>query len=485
MGLDARRLGPIGDLAAGESWEPDRLGREIDRRVPVLRRLGARPGARVVLAHGDRPAFFADLLAAWRLGACAVCVNPGVPESELANICEFTEPAAVLTSVGSGCGAGLNRPVVALEDESAGGGAACGADGSLDDPALMLFTSGTTGDPKGVVHSFRSILTRIALNRVHIGDATLARTLCVLPTRFGHGLIGNCLTPLLAGHSLFLGGGMGIEVARSLSTTIAEHDITFLSSVPSFWKMVLRLSGPPEPGVLRQVSVGSAPLSAELWNDIAEWAGTRNVVNMYGLTETASWFSGASAACHEPESGLIGAPWGGVFGVLDAGGEGQEVRNTGEGELVVQTPSLMSGYFRRDDLTARAIAGGWYRSGDVGYLDGRGVARLTGRVKHEINRAGIKIHPEEIDVLLERHESVQEACAFGIPDDISGEVVGVAVQVRAGADLSLEALRAWCRERMRVEATPVRWFRLNEIPKSGRGKVNRDAVRRACLEPLS
>ena len=141
----------------------------------------------------------------------------------------------------------------------------------LDDPALILFTSGTTGDPEGVVHSHRSILARLALNQAHIGAEVLARSLCVLPTHFGHGLIGNCLTPLLAGADLFLFHGGGVAASARLGELLDQHRITFISSVPAFWKVALRISQPPTAATLRRVHIGSAPLSAELWRAVLDW----------------------------------------------------------------------------------------------------------------------------------------------------------------------------------------------------------------------
>jgi acyl-CoA synthetase (AMP-forming)/AMP-acid ligase II len=105
----------------------------------------------------------------------------------------------------------------------------------------------------------------------------------------------------------------------------------------------------------------------------------------------------------------------------------------GEGELPLRTPSVMSGYFRRPDLTAPVPRDGWFHTGDVGRIGVDGVIRLTGRNKTEINRAGRKIRLEEIDMLLERHDEVVEARAFGVPDEISGEVVGAAVRLVDGA----------------------------------------------------
>jgi len=478
MSIHAMGIGTIVELATGEEWGAERLRAEIERRARALHRMGVGPGSTVVIAHGGTAGFFSDLLAAHRLGACAACVNPALAAPELENVCGFLHPACVLVS-GTGPAANVEAPIVDLAGES---GTAppvpAGTAGRLDDPALILFTSGTTGDPKGVVLTFRALLARVSLNRAFIGDAALARTLCVLPTHFGHGLIGNGLTPLLAGHTLLLGGGVGLATAAALGRTIEERRVTFLSSVPALWKLALKTSAPPPPGVLRRVSIGSAPLSADLWRSVVTWSGTDDVANMYGITETANWLAGASARDHEPEDGLLGTMWGGWFAVRDDAGR---ILPEGEGEILVMSPSVMAGYHRRDDLTALAIRDGWYHTGDVGRLGPDGVMRLTGRIKHEINRAGMKIHPEDVDLLLERHPDVIEACAFGIPDAASGEIVGVAVKLADGATADAPVLRAWAGERVRRESVPERWFLVEEIPKTDRGKINRDNVRTACL----
>ncbi|MBT7362694.1 MAG: long-chain fatty acid--CoA ligase, partial [Rhodospirillaceae bacterium] len=338
---------------------------------------------------------------------------------------------------------------------------------------------GTTGTPKGVLHSFRSLLARVALNQAHIPRPTRTRTLSVLPTHFGHGLIGNCLTVLLDRQDLLLAPATNLDVSGNLGSIIDEHRISFMSSVPTLWKRVLGSVPPPKKGTLARVHVGSAPLSADLWNGIAEWAGTRDVVNMYGITETANWIAGASLADYDAADGLVGDMWGGSAAVLDAEGN---VHAQGEGELLVQSPSLMLGYFQLPEQTDAVLRNGWFHTGDIGLIDAKGTIRLTGRQKYEINRGGIKVHPEDIDLLLERHDSVGEACAFALPDEIEGEIVAVAVTSGDGSTINPRALRLWCAERLAREKIPSRWFVVDEIPKTDRGKVNRDNVAAYCMD---
>ena len=462
MILPLDRFGAIIDTAAKLTWSPPQLAEAVAARTDELRRLDAGPGKVVAITHGGCAAFFADLFAVWSTGAAAACLDPALTDMERENVIAFCKPIAVLSENGI-TGRDAPRTIANAED--------------LEAPALILFTSGTTGAPKGVVLPFRAILARLALNQYEIGRATMARTLVTLPTHFGHGLIGNALTPLSAGCDIVI-VPRGLSLAQTLGPLVDQHGITFLSSVPSLWQMALRMSPRPKNGTLKRVHIGSAPLSATLWSRIAEWAGVE-VVNCYGITETANWIGGISSKAHAPADGLIGKPWGGTAGVRDEQGT---IRTQGSGEIVVQTPSLMSGYLDRPDLTAAVLRDGWYATGDLGEVDAESNIRLTGRAKDEINRAGFKVQPAEIDMLLESHPAIAEACVFGAPDTISGEIVAAAIRLSAGAAEDAASLRDWCLKRLRREATPERWFFVDEIPKTSRGKVSRDVVRNTLIK---
>lgn len=473
-------FGSITDLVQGEVWSGPRLAAEVAARAALLVRLGVGPGAFVAIAHGGTPAFFADLFAAWSVGACAACLNPGLAAPELANTVDFIAPALVLVDADTPVDATSSAPLVCAGRERAAaaqGWPDCSSLG-LDDPALVLFTSGTTGTPKGVVLSWRAVIARVALNRAHIGDGALAAALSMLPTHFGHGLIGNCLTPLFAGGNLLLYPEMGLKGAASLASLIGDHGVTFMSSTPALWKLVLKLSKAPPASSLRRVHIGSAPLSAELWRAVVAWSGTDDVVNTYGITEAANWVAGASAADSQPADGLVGAVWGGSVAVL---GEDGVARGRGEGEILVRTPSLMTGYLHRPEISAEVLVEGWLRTGDLGRVDEDGTIRLLGRRGAVINRGGFKIHPDEVELLLERHPQVAEACVFALPDEISGEVAAAAVQLEDGASLAKGALGTWCAQRMRREAVPERWYFVARIPRTERGKLDRAAVRKSCL----
>ncbi|MEQ8603727.1 MAG: class I adenylate-forming enzyme family protein [Marivibrio sp.] len=470
--------GTISDIGGGEAWGAEKLRAEISRRAAEFAVQGLGRGDRFMILHGGTPAFFADLFAVWSIGGVAACLNPNSAKEEVVRVSEFVGAKAVCVAGGGEAPADLGLPVFDGASAAAASPPSAPLGNLLDDAALILFTSGTTGEPKGVVHTFRSLLSRLALNVTYIGEEALQRTLCTLPTHFGHGLIGNCLSAIYAGGDLSLLPAGNLKLVGRLGEIVDERGIRFMSSVPSFWKMALKLSKRPSGGSLRRINIGSAPLSADLWQAVIDWTGDADVANMYGITETANWICGARSSEFEPEDGLIGRMWGGSIGVLTEEGE----RAThGHGELIVQSPSLMHGYFQRADLNEAALFAGWYRTGDVGEVTKDGVARLTGRRKYEINRAGLKVHPEDIDLLLERHEGVREACAFGLPDEIAGETVGVAVSVVDPEAFDLAELKRWCAERLAREKTPQRWFVLAEIPKTDRGKINRDTVAAAAL----
>ncbi len=464
-------FGRILDVKLELRWDPVEFASQILNRATALAASDVKPRSTIVVARSGSAPFFADLFAVWSLGCSAACIDPTLTKSEIETLVEFVQPSAVL--VGDvPIAARINVPMLELDHVTTSTTRSVPISaGDPNDAALILFTSGTTGRPKGVVLSFQALLTRIALNRTAIGRASRMRTLVTLPTSFGHGLIGNALTPLMSGGDIVL-HPLGQRLAGDLGRIVDEFRIGFLSSVPAFWRMALKFSDAPSNNELVRIHVGSAPLAPDLWAKIVEWSRAE-VVNCYGITELANWVAGASSRTEGIAEGLVGKPWGAQAAIRDNLGA---IRQTGEGELVIKSPSAMSGYLRRPDLTAAVLVDGWYHTGDTGHING-GLIRLTGRIKDEINRAGFKVQPSEIDALLETHPAVSEACVFGIPDLVSGQIVAAAVCLAAGAKADAESLRQWCATRLRHEAIPERWFIVDEIPRNKRGKINREDVR--------
>jgi acyl-CoA synthetase (AMP-forming)/AMP-acid ligase II len=235
---------------------------------------------------------------------------------------------------------------------------------------------------------------------------------------------------------------------------------------------------PPQGGTLRRIHCGSAPLPATLWEGIRDWAGTPEVFNTYGLTETGSWVAGTSGGAFTPADGLIGPPWGAVLHVRRADAARCA---TGEvGEVWIESPALMRGYLGQDELTRRAIQNGRFATGDLGLLDERGWLHLRGRERDEINKGGLKISPAEVDAAAEGCRRVADVCAFAVDDPLYGQNVGLAVALTEPGDAAVREVYGWIRERLAEGKLPARWWLVDAIPRSERGKVSREAVREAC-----
>ncbi len=327
-------------------------------------------GQRVFLHYGNNLEFFVDLLAIWHLGGCAVPVDARLTPFEVATLVRSARPAFSVWREPPG--ASLERELLDLgtrvlgmpDDRAPQEGRLPRSRWRLDDEALILFTSGTTGNPKGVVHTHRSLHARWTSLASALGVAPYRRTLCLLPTHFGHGLICNCLFPWLGGQDLHVLPPFRADLLVQLGELIDAHEITFLSSVPTVWRLAIKTASPPTKGSLVRVHCGSAPLSAGLWRSVQDWAGTRDVKNAYGITETGSWLAGTPDDFEEPEDGLVGVAWGGTLRVLTSADPAVSPTWTdpcapGENGLVwIRTPALMRGYLDRDDLTDAVVTDG-------------------------------------------------------------------------------------------------------------------------------
>jgi len=436
----------------------------------TLREAGAEKDRFVGLALPPSADFFSALLGIWQAGACPLLLDPGLSAPERENICRFVEPVVMVSMdadewpvpvIGSpGSTAEHDQTVLQFANAA---------------PALALLTSGTTGQPKIVVLSFQALAARIKTNIKAIGADTLSKTLQTLPLSFGHGLIGSALTTLLAGGTLVL-PQPGPGLAMKLGALIDQHAIGFMTTVPAFWHVVFKASPPSTSGCLKRVHVGSAPLSKSHWQSIASWAGCP-VYNCYGMTETANWVAFAPYSKHIPE-GSVGDCLEGEFAVM--GNDGLRT-NSGAGEVVLRSAGLMTGYHRQPEATASVLKDGWYRTGDVGRLEPDGCLTLVGRQKEEINRAGSKVQPVEVDQLLETHPDVIEACTFAVPDAVVGEAVAAAVVLESGTGLEERELARWCYERARKEIVPTLWYFVDELCRTDRGKPDRAGQRKMLL----
>jgi acyl-CoA synthetase (AMP-forming)/AMP-acid ligase II len=495
MSLDGQ-LGSLHEPLTGNSLDSAACRRRIASRARLFQRLGLQPRDRVLLHHGNTADFLIDVLAVWMARGCVVPVDPRLTAFEVASLARTARPRLSLhdrqpdSQVASTL-AGLEIQVVYPDDGDLDArDAPVQAFGAADDDAIILFTSGTTGDPKGVVHTHRSLQMRWQIQRAALGTPVLDRTLFLLPTSFAWGLLGNALYAWLSGADLYVLPAFRSDVMLQLGTMCDEFEITYLPSVPALWRIVLRTVAPPKKGTLRRIACGTSPLPARLWRDIRAWSAVDDVLNVYSMSE-CGMLATHSSAYGEPEDGLVGTPFAGVEIRVVPAGESHELmlasteclRDTA-GAIWAQTPTLMRGYLGRDDLTSEVVWNGWFRTGDIGCLDDRGLLYLRGRDKDMINVGGVKVYPLDIDLALGRSDVVLDICTFGMADPLQGEQIAVAVVLKQPHDQSLGRLHQWATSQLAPFQMPRRWFLVNDIPRTARGKLNRTAVATHCAGSL-
>jgi oxalate---CoA ligase len=491
-------LGHLSELASGRTLNPRQVAFRVAERVTHFHDEGVSHGDRVFVHYGNNLEFFVDLLAVWHLGASLVPIDNRLTVFEVENLARAARPRVMLVDskvdpslLAALMAAGvkvINSADWDFDNPAHGAPRPFVSRVRLDDEALILFTSGSTGMPKGVVHTHRSLRARWMALRGSLGLASYVRTLCLLPTHFGHGLICNSLFPWLSGLDLFIAPAFSTDALMQLGRLIDDHKITFLSSVPSMWELILKASKPPQRQTLRRVHCGSAPLSVQRWKEIRDWAGTTEVFNAYGITETGSWVAGTTVGEFVPEEGLIGVPWGAVIRILKKGESRAPFELDAQcgteepGSIWIHTPALMRGYHGRPELTDEVVCGGWFSTGDTGLIDERGWLYLKGREREEINKAGAKIYPRDIDSIVEQCEHVREICAFAIDDPFYGQNVAMAVVLKNDNPVTIRALHDWMKRRLAEFKMPVRWYVLDSLPHGSRGKVSRHAVLEACAQ---
>ena len=495
MFLDLQ-VGSITEPLTGRRWDRLTIMSRCYERIAYFEERGMRGSDRVFIQYGNNIEFFVDLISIWSLGGCIIPVDPRLTIFEVETLARAAHPRfslwdgapddAMLKALSS-----LGVQVLTSSDSPITGSSITlsrniGNNFTLDQEALILFTSGTTGSPKGVVHTHRSLLARWMSLRQSLGLAAYERTLCLLPTHFGHGLICNCLFPWLSGLDLYILPPFKPEIIMQLGEILDKHGITFMSSVPTVWRLALKTARPPQSRKLKRVFCGSAPLSGFLWESIKEWTGAEEVFNAYGITETGSWLAGTTVVKSAPEDGLIGEAWGGVVKVLkcsdtkDFPTAAHECEPGNSGFVWVNTPALMKGYLENEEMTRKVVSQGWFFTGDIGYLDERGFLYLRGRVREEINKGGMKVYPGDIDAVIERFKETLDVCTFGYEDTLLGENIGVAVVLKSKNDDIIRDLYDWTNHHLAKHQMPVRWYVIDEIPRSSRGKINRTDVAQKC-----
>ena len=437
----------------------------VARAAALLARSGVRPGDVVAIALPNRVELVIALFAAWRLGAAATPVNPGLTRPEMQY---QVDDAAAKVVIGEGLE--LDAPVVevgALAEEPTLH--TDPADTPSDALALLIYTSGTTGRPKGVMLDHANIAAMCDMTRAGLGITAADHSLLILPLFHVNGIVVGTLTPLLAGGRVTIAGRFSPKTFFGLVQRVRP---TYFSAVPAIYAMLT--ADAADTSSLRLVVCGAAPMPAEL---IARVEGTLGVVLVegYGLSE------GSCASTLNPYDG-VRKP--GTVGLPLVGQEVRVVDQLGRplprgerGEVVIRGANVMRGYLNRPEDTARTIVDGWLHTGDVGIFDEDGYLRIVDRIKDMIIRGGENIYPKEIETALYTHEGVLEAAVVGRPDDILGEVVVAYVAQRPGTAVTVEELHGLCAGRLAKYKRPAQIEVLAELPKNAVGKIDKPALR--------
>jgi long-chain acyl-CoA synthetase len=454
------------------------------QRVRAARRhldeLGVGAGDVVALMLRNRVEFVVLLFACWRLGATVTPVNPSLTEAEV--IRQLHASSARLLVVEDDASAPAEVATLPVGKLYAKGP---GRDGPplVDDTALalLIFTSGTTGVPKGVMldHANLDAMAQMGREALDIGPAD--RCLLILPLFHVNGIVVSVLMPLLAGASVVIADRFDVN---TFFTAVEAHRPTYFSAVPTIYTMLAALPDDvrPDTSSLRFGICGAAPASAELLTRFEDRYGFP-LIEGYGLSE---------ATCASTINPVVGQRRPGTAGIAFPGQQIRIVDEAGadlpagvDGEVLIAGPNLMRGYLGRPDETARIIVDGWLHTGDIGHLDAEGYLTLVGRCKDMIIRGGENIYPKEIEDVLTGDPTVLEAAVIGVPDEKWGETVTAYVAPRPGRTINQDALHALCAAKLAGYKRPATITEISAIPKNPVGKTDKAPLRAAHLKGIS
>ena len=361
------------------------------------------------------------------------------------------------------------------------------ANTEAEEPALIIYTSGTASVPKGVVHSIKSLVAN-GLKFVELMElGPNNRFYNLLPMAYLGGYYNLMLIPFLCGGSVVVGRAFGAKEVLSFWKPVVKHEVNTLWLVPTIMAMLMELDRGNLgraycPKSIVKCFVGTAPLPDGLRSGFQERYGIKLYEN-YGLSETL--FLTANAPSHSNPAGVGRLVEGVELSVLDKNGE--HLEDGQPGEIVVKTNDLMVGYLGDPDPGTGLQTGDWFHTGDFGFLDSEGRLHISGRLKDLIIKGGINVSPAPIESLLSEHTAVRECVVVGVPHRIMGEEIAAVVRLNEEANLELVEmeLRALAAERLAPIHRPVYYLEIPEIPHTATGKAQKAKVRSWAADEMA
>ncbi len=464
------------------------------RLARALLDLGCHEGDRVVLMMANSPEVFVTYPAVWRAGLTVVPVLFLLDARELTYIIENSKAKVVVTSPDvypkvQEALRGLRDPSVAVVVTGAEPPPGCLSFDDLvarssplleiaprddGDIATILYTSGTTGKPKGVVQTHKNLISnaRNGWNSATVHDRT-ETVLLVLPLAHTFGL-----SALVSG---YLFGTRGIlmrwfdpEVALAL---IERHKVTFMAGVPTMFVLMTMHANASryDTSSVRRWLVGAAPMPMRQLREFEEKFGGTMYVG-YGLSEASPSVAGEREGLPR-KPGSTGLPLEGVE-VKIVDDEGRELPRGQRGEICAKGDNISPGYYENPAATAETFRDGWLFTGDVGYLDEDGYLFVVERKKDLIIRGGLNIYPKDVEEVIHKHPAVLEAAVVGVPDVRMGEEVCAFLVRRSGAQLTAADLIAHCQANLAKYKTPKYVEFVDDLPKTGLGKIQKKEIRK-------
>jgi len=465
----------LDDLVLSYSQLRDAAG----RAAALLSSLGVEPGDRVGVMLPNVPAFPIVFYGALAAGAVVVPMNPLLKNREVAHyvgdsgakvVFAWHQAAAEAAKGAAGTGAQvLEVDQPDLHTLLAGLAPAPSMAGQAgDDDAVILYTSGTTGTPKGAELTHANLIRNAELAAATMlnagpGDVTMG----CLPLFHVFGLTCALNATIIGGGTLTL--LPRFEAGKALEI-IGRDQVTIFEGVPTMHAAMLhhQAHASADTSSLRTCISGGAAMPLEIMRGFEQTFGCM-ILEAYGLSETSP-----VASFNHPDRvrkpGSIGTPMEGVeMRVVDA--DGVEPPHGEDGEIAIRGHNIMKGYWGKPEATAEAIPDGWFRTGDLAKADAGGYFFIVGRAKDLIIRGGYNVYPREIEEVLHEHQAVAEVAVIGIPHAELGEEVGAAVQLKPGATATPAELRAFARERVAAYKYPRHVWLVRELPKGSTGKI--------------